>query len=283
MSEQPAQKHSALQPVQLRTLERVSFFKKTGNLFLYKKSERLMAAVFAVSDSVVSDTIREQVRAESVAVFMGVRDAIAARGAVVAADGAKLSLRALSLVALLEVSCRLGEISEGNYALLRGELVKLAEALGQNAEEADVLDRRILDDGLGDRPRRPASRTAGAARETSADEPSLPSVAARPAPVARPVPASPEGRAPEGMSFRGNVSDMMKSIADSIKDREEYVLDVVRNRGKVSIKDVLTDMPSVGEKTVQRVLSNLVAKGDLKKVGERRWSRYELAQSALGV
>jgi len=75
----------------------------------------------------------------------------------------------------------------------------------------------------------------------------------------------------------------MGSLASSIEDRESKIIEIVKVKEKVSIKDILDAVPGVGEKTIQRALISLVTRGVLKKEGERRWSRYALAQATLAV
>ena len=43
------------------------------------------------------------------------------------------------------------------------------------------------------------------------------------------------------------------------------------------IKDVAPLISGCSEKTVQRELGEMVASGILRKIGEKRWSRYTLA------
>jgi predicted HTH transcriptional regulator len=59
-------------------------------------------------------------------------------------------------------------------------------------------------------------------------------------------------------------------------DREKRVLDVIRDKGVVSIKDISTVIFDVSEKTIQRTLQLLIDKGQIKKEGERRWAKYQL-------
>lgn len=58
--------------------------------------------------------------------------------------------------------------------------------------------------------------------------------------------------------------------------RDRLILDVIRAKGTVSIKDITTLIHGVSEKTIQRDLVQLVSKGVLQKSGKRRWSRYSL-------
>lgn len=61
-----------------------------------------------------------------------------------------------------------------------------------------------------------------------------------------------------------------------IKDKK----DLIGNENGVSIKDISSTISDYSEKTIQRELNALVIKGQLKKTGAKRWSRYQIAQSA---
>lgn len=84
---------------------------------------------------------------------------------------------------------------------------------------------------------------------------------------------------------RDNLKDKIKNIqnikqsekADSI--RTKMILDILKNRGEVVIKDITSLMSGVSSKTIQRDLGTLVLKGVLNKSGERRWSRYSLPKT----
>lgn len=60
--------------------------------------------------------------------------------------------------------------------------------------------------------------------------------------------------------------------------RRNDVLTIVRNKGKVSIKDISDILKDIGNKTIQRELFNLVQEGVLIKEGEKRWSMYRIAK-----
>lgn len=74
------------------------------------------------------------------------------------------------------------------------------------------------------------------------------------------------------------------SNTEKRQNRKDIILNYITekrlkgdNEG-VMVKDILTKIKDVSEKTLQRELSVLVAKGVLRKVGEKRWSRYVLAK-----
>lgn len=59
-------------------------------------------------------------------------------------------------------------------------------------------------------------------------------------------------------------------------NRQEDIASFLKDRGWVSITDITQAVPGVSSKTIQRELTVMVAKGQLKKKGDRRWSRYLL-------
>lgn len=67
---------------------------------------------------------------------------------------------------------------------------------------------------------------------------------------------------------------------DKRQNRKELILNFITqkrlegNNEGVMIKDILGKIKDISEKTLQRELSALVAKGVLKKIGDKRWSRY---------
>ncbi|MCK5027920.1 MAG: DeoR family transcriptional regulator [Candidatus Pacebacteria bacterium] len=58
--------------------------------------------------------------------------------------------------------------------------------------------------------------------------------------------------------------------------RREIILQMLRDRNELTIKDIATEITDCSEKTIQRELVALVQKEIIKKTGERRWSRYSL-------
>lgn len=61
-------------------------------------------------------------------------------------------------------------------------------------------------------------------------------------------------------------------------ERQSLILSTISARGESSIKDLTDIIKGCSEKTIQRELIALVDAGSLVKTGERRWSRYSIAQ-----
>lgn len=64
-------------------------------------------------------------------------------------------------------------------------------------------------------------------------------------------------------------------------DRKSLILNLFKNKDKISIKDAVSSIQGYSEKTVQRELLSLVRSGILIKEGERRWSTYKKADTGV--
>jgi hypothetical protein len=70
------------------------------------------------------------------------------------------------------------------------------------------------------------------------------------------------------------------SNTDKRQNRKDLILNFITEKridgqtDGVMIKDIMGKIKDISEKTLQRELSALVAKGVLKKIGDKRWSRY---------
>lgn len=71
--------------------------------------------------------------------------------------------------------------------------------------------------------------------------------------------------------IKDNVAENSKKI-----DRKTAIVEVLKNRSNLTVKDVAQVVTGCSEKTIQRELIELVEKGVVKREGERRWSRYSL-------
>lgn len=57
-------------------------------------------------------------------------------------------------------------------------------------------------------------------------------------------------------------------------ERREEIIKIIKDNGKVTIKDISLKIKDCSEKTIQRELLKMVSLNLIKKEGERRWSTY---------
>ncbi len=72
------------------------------------------------------------------------------------------------------------------------------------------------------------------------------------------------------------VKDSKLVIKDKKNSRRDSIIDLLRKRSDLTIKDFTKVILDCSEKTIQRELLDLVDKGLVKRKGERRWSTYSL-------
>ncbi|OGK14527.1 hypothetical protein A2862_01735 [Candidatus Roizmanbacteria bacterium RIFCSPHIGHO2_01_FULL_38_41] len=58
--------------------------------------------------------------------------------------------------------------------------------------------------------------------------------------------------------------------------RKNTILEFIKGHNNVSIKDIVPNIIGCSEKTVQRELISLINENKIKKIGERRWSKYSI-------
>ncbi|MCA9363718.1 DeoR family transcriptional regulator [Candidatus Kaiserbacteria bacterium] len=75
---------------------------------------------------------------------------------------------------------------------------------------------------------------------------------------------------------RQHVADVREPVAQK-DNRKDIILDIVRQYGSASIKDIADKIKDCSEKTIQRDLNDLIKDNILIRQGERRWSRYSLS------
>jgi len=67
-------------------------------------------------------------------------------------------------------------------------------------------------------------------------------------------------------------------VAVKKNSRQSTIIGLLKRKKEIMIKDVSPLIDGVSEKTIQRELLAMVKAGILKKEGEKRWSRYSLAE-----
>lgn len=80
------------------------------------------------------------------------------------------------------------------------------------------------------------------------------------------------------MVTSGNQINSIKkqTISTGVTPRQNIIINEIKNKGQLTIRDLVGKIEGCSEKTVQRELLALVDSGVLKKEGERRWSKYSV-------
>lgn len=60
------------------------------------------------------------------------------------------------------------------------------------------------------------------------------------------------------------------------RTRNERILDIIKDKGEATIKDISSIITDCSEKTIQRELIDMIKDNKILREGERRWSKYRL-------
>ena len=224
----------------------------TASKTAYKRAERLAVAAHLVTNFVPEhEPVRSQIRGNSLALLVNVlelRDGFRTAGpervnAVIA--------ELLELTTLFEVANSAGYLSPMNVSVLQRACADLAQYLRQhedsNESESLSLHENYFAVSL---PKKAALR-----QENIKDIDTI-----------------------RQKSVKDKSQKHVRRVTPGKKARHEAVLQFVREKRRVSIKDVAEAVPGYSEKTIQRELLTLVAAGIVRKEGERRWSTYVLIE-----
>ena len=223
------------------------FEKDIRRVFIYKKAERLAKAIHLIAPA-FSEAVSLRNRIDAIAI--GLVDAAILPPALARAQ---LARELLALSSVLSIARTGGMLSSMNAELIAREAHVLLQEVAVYEEPRLFLDE--------------APSLAAIAKRAGRHE-----ALERPSPARASSKSLRHQRAP-----KGHLKDSVEPAGVVIKDRQQTILSVVREKGgKASIKDISTVIRNVSEKTIQRELQALIESGAVMRTGERRWSTYSL-------
>ncbi|MSU55168.1 MAG: hypothetical protein EXS46_01340 [Candidatus Taylorbacteria bacterium] len=284
------------------------FEKDNYFLFIYKKTEKIVSALYLVSNLFPDEEpIRWQLRKCGVSIISEILSVISGPSPLSRMEiVSKVAPQLLRIISLIDISSTAGLISEMNYLILKRELEDLLSTLNYKEKGGgDFVNKLVtLDKDFFAVPR----TNLGPSSSESVDKNSSVKIDghARENVTDNGVHSWSDIR--QGMSnFKGQSvggetgllknstyhgSQIGASRTPQFKGqgtsthvsggaREFEILRLVGLKNNLTIRDFSLVIKGCSEKTIQRELSRLVKVGVLNKIGERRWSRYSLASEQL--
>ncbi len=237
-----------------------SLINKPVYTYLNKKTEKLVTALYMVTDHMNGDdALKGKIRFLAVELLSDMYKLSTSSPLTNNTYITLSTTRVYEVLSFIYIAQTLSFISETNASILKKELQLLVSELEpkQSSENpfAFTLDDTMFDVGV-------------PVREQISRGPSIKDRAFH------------INKRTDYMSFNKkplvNRNSMTKDertvkILNTIKDKKN----LPGNDTGVSIKDISSTFPDYSEKTIQRELNSLVAKGIIKKIGAKRWSRYQ--------
>jgi four helix bundle protein len=264
--------------------------------YVYKKTEKLLAAVYLVTNLFPADEpLKNQMRRIALSLMNNVsgfgKNNTLERDSVVSSIHAEIA----EIFSLLEVSSVASLISQMNAEILKNEFANLSTLVGSRERMLNTAEQVSLNKETFAVENNYVATDAGGVKNTNVNETILD--------VHTDVgEVSGYGTNKAVMSEfvqKDIVSDVKRqtelstvlehkqkensrvseheSSDDRKRSRQDIIIALLKQKSGLTIKDFTTDIRGCSDKTIQRELLSLVAKGVLKKEGERRWSTYSLS------
>jgi len=244
-----------------KNTEIISFFSADSSFVLiHKKTEKLASAVYMVTNlfpenEPIRFTLRSKV-SNLMSFMIGYKDI---------GEGAKkdftynVQTYVLELVSFLEIAYRGGLVSAMNYDILKTEFGNLIDLLNAPKTPAQTQNSK-------------ESISSFFTEEVVYPKQISSPVVASNSPIHTNV--SPQIYAPNYIKDKPVLSIENDNFRRS--DRQTVILNLIKKKRELTIKDIAVVIKDCSEKTIQRELNSFIEAGVLKREGVRRWSKYSL-------
>lgn len=244
-----------------KNLDPISFFEKDSDfVFVFKKTEKLTSAVYLVtnllSESEPLKWVLRKKATDLMSFIIGYKNINESTRDNFVYNA---KTRILEIVSFLEISLNSGLVSNMNFSILKYEFSNLINLF---TPFTTVSKEPFLN---------PIPETFF---DTSSRESNLKDINSS---ISHGFSKS-QGSFHK-MSFN-NIKDIVSFKGkDDLKksNRQNIILNLLKKKKELTIKDISQVIKDCSEKTIQRELISFIKSGVLKRTGERRWSRYSLA------
>jgi hypothetical protein len=230
--------------------------KNTDFMDIYNKSCKLAAAIFMVSDLIdQSEELKTKIKNLSlklVSMSVNLKDIDLSEAGKLTTDIEKNSLE---LISMIDIACVSGLVSKMNGSILKEEFQSFISELGKFSEKFEnnknVSVKSIFMES-------PIANIGGDLDKIYNNAGKIKTIG----------------------TYKNNAENREKNGNGQKRKllRKNTIFDFIKGHNNVSIKDIVPNIIGCSEKTVQRELIELINEGKIRKIGERRWSKYSAVQ-----
>lgn len=247
--------------------------------FVNKKTEKLITALYMVTDCMdVDDALKSKLRQLGVELLSDMYK-LSSLSPVNKHTHISTSLARIDeIISFIEIAYTIGFISEMNTAILKKEFAILTKEL-EGHQKKDKHFTFTLDEQMFSLPVLPEEQNVGNNSKNMIKDKSRDYADKR---------TNFNSMSFTNPAFRHslNQTPITRNHSDHVsekKERIDRILALVKDNKNtsaeeagVSIKDISNSFTDCSEKTIQRELNSLVAKGQIQKIGSKRWSKYSI-------
>lgn len=229
-----------------------------GNLFfteyIVKKVDKICNALYIITSFFLeSEPLRVSIRKKTIDILSDISSLRALGDLKNVRYVARTSIHITELMALLTLARSTDLISDMNYRILEQELTALAnfgDKSGGPVFEKKYFDTELLLSKVD---------TQKPTFDKGTNSPEKPQL---------------RDRNPRIDGEKGSISEQKDSVK---RKRSDLIINLIKEYGHVTIRDISKHFPEYSQKTIQRELIELIGRGIIRKEGDKRWTTYFLS------
>ena len=272
-------------------LDLLSFFNSDPYFnFVYKKSERLCMAIYLITDFFpAKDSLKDSMRRCGTKILEVSLSLITASSAFRRDVLNEINGLCLNVISLSKVACNLGMASVLNHDVLEDEIKNFLSVIEERERPSTtgqgfVLDQNYIFNDNSDNPNKSNNKdfsknSIEIHESKKSEERVMDRTGLKTDFVKSDIKI--QTNTINSSAQNNNISqEHSRSVNGNVmqkNDRQKAIINIIKDLGETSIKDISDNIKGCSEKTIQRELNSLIYDGVLKKIGERRWSKYVLA------
>lgn len=269
---------------QSKSVEKTQLFQHLGVsdehfLFQYKKTEKILAALYLVTNFLSNqEPIRWQLRELGLTLLsniMSLKDALPSQKDALCTA---IKTTVFEMISMLEIAHFAGFISPMNFEVLKKEFVLLLDSVSHTKQtlESFVLPNNFFTDDQHIQSYPQVQKETE--KHVPVDLKDKNSMSSHAATVRHQAGVNKGQNTPKHSTKNGVAPKAVYgTVLVKKTTRQNTIIDLLKKKKVIMIKDVSALIDNCSEKTLQRELISMVEQGILRKEGERRWSKYFLA------
>ena len=246
----------------LEKLQSRVIFTDPAYLFVFKKTEKIVAAIYLVTN-LISDTepVKNNLRKTALDLMsdMSVVKKLPVSQTRQLVVG--LMTTVSEIVSVLKIAFIAEHVSSMNYSIIHSELVALMNNLDVLRPENILNGSLLLSQDFFNTPAPVFQTNKPATNYINQHQ----------------FPSKGQYRTSNNLKDNQYPQPPKDNLKDTKSERRETIIKLLKVGKPLGIKDFSNEIKNCSEKTLQRELLAMVENGVLKKTGERRWSLYSLA------
>lgn len=259
------------------------------SFFIYsRKIEKIVTALYLVTD--VMDPglpLTQSLRLESLDLLNACYQMITATNKLTPTEMTRILVRLEHVTSLISIGKIAHHISEMNAQVLIVELQKVAQLIAADTQELSqkytsylyprnpvidsaqpIISHATLDDSSFEELEKAKKRQSVPHRTVNDIKTTL-------------TTSTNESRKLAGFKKDTPVNQLVIKTTPKVTagdpDRKQSILNVIRSHKNASMQDIQKFVTGCSDKTLQRELVSLIASGQIRKVGDKRWATYHVA------